>query len=168
MKNTINKFNLLKKYHTKWNIREEDYKNIILTDDLEIHIIELPKYLKMSKSSKSFDVWLNFLLNPNEKGGFINMDEKNLVDEARTKWKEIISDEQIRDRALRLEIARLDYNTGLKHAKEEGWKEGHSAGIEQGIEQIILEMHKQHLSDVEISKLTKVDVKKIKTIIDKI
>lgn len=132
---SIDKFNIIEKYHTKWNIREEDYKDIILTDHFEIRIIELPKYIEYKKVNiKNSNPWLDFLLNPKERGNLKKMEDKSIIDEAREKWKEIISDEQIRDRALRLEIARLDYNTGLKHAKEEGVKLGIEQGIEQGIE----------------------------------
>lgn len=31
---------------TKWNIREEEYTSVILTDVLEICIIELPKFMR--------------------------------------------------------------------------------------------------------------------------
>lgn len=48
----INRFEIMRKYHTKWNIREEDYKDMILTDDFEIHIIELPKYEKNERKRK--------------------------------------------------------------------------------------------------------------------
>ena len=39
----IEKLKEITNYHTKWNIREEENRNIILTDKLEIHIIELEK-----------------------------------------------------------------------------------------------------------------------------
>ena len=35
--------NLVPKYATKWNFREENYPEYILIDALEIYIIELPK-----------------------------------------------------------------------------------------------------------------------------
>lgn len=40
------------KFHTKWQIREEKYRKIILTDTLEIHIIELPKLVKQIKENR--------------------------------------------------------------------------------------------------------------------
>lgn len=45
--------NLLKihKYHTAWHIREDEYSGIILTEKLEIHIIELKK-LKVNNNPK--------------------------------------------------------------------------------------------------------------------
>ena len=38
--------NEIKKYITKWNIREEEYQKIVLTEVMEIYIIELPKFKK--------------------------------------------------------------------------------------------------------------------------
>lgn len=52
----------IKKYITKWNIREEEYKSVILTDVLELVIIELPKYMKYAKREKreNLNLWLEF------------------------------------------------------------------------------------------------------------
>ena len=36
----------IEKFHTKWEIREEEYSKIVLTEVLELHIIELPKLIK--------------------------------------------------------------------------------------------------------------------------
>lgn len=38
--------------HTKWQIREEKNSHKLLTDELEIHIIELPKSIKMFEKMK--------------------------------------------------------------------------------------------------------------------
>ena len=137
----IDRFEIMKKYHTKWNIREEDYKDMILTDDLEIHIIELPKYVKMKEKGESKNIWLDFLLKPEGKEVLEAMKESKEIKEAKTKWRKITSDEKIRDRALRLEIAELDRNTDLKYAR----KAGHDEGIKEGKEQERLEIARKML-----------------------
>ena len=43
----------IKKYITKWNIREEEYQKIILTDVMEIYIIELPKFKKYEEKTNN-------------------------------------------------------------------------------------------------------------------
>ena len=53
----------IEKYITKWNIREEDYGNVILTDAIEIYIIELPKVEKY-KRGEALDLWVEFIKNP--------------------------------------------------------------------------------------------------------
>lgn len=42
----------ISKFHTKWQIREEKDRRIILTDTLEIHIIELPKIINQLSGNK--------------------------------------------------------------------------------------------------------------------
>ena len=167
----------MKKFYTKWNLREETYTEIILTDYLEIHIIELPKYIELKKSNNN--LWLDFLLKPNEIRGMDIMEdskmkkELEIVEEARKKWEEIIADEKIRDRALRLEIARLDYNTGMNNAREEGIREGIRQGIEQGIEKgakenIVKEMLVKKFPLEIISEITKLDIVEIEKIKNKL
>ena len=165
----INRFEVIEKYHTKWNIREEDYQDIILTDDLEIHIIELPKYIKMKKNKQNENIWLDFLLNPNGKGVLQAMKNCKELKEAGEKWRKITADEKMRDRALRLEIAELDRNTALRNAEDNGYNKGISIGIEKGIEhgveQVVITMYNQNVSVIDISKYTKLDVEKVKSII---
>ena len=152
----VSRFDFIKKFHTKWNIREEDYCDVILTDDLEIHIIELPKYLLQKQSCGVKNIWLDFLLEPDGKEVLEAMKNDEELKKANEQWHNVTEDEKIRDRARRLEIARLDYNTDIKHATQEG--------IEQGITSIIINMLNQGISVEEISKLTKLEIKKIKEI----
>ena len=118
----------IKKYHSKWNIREEDYNDIILTDDFEIHIIELEKYKEESIKQKDKNVWLDFIMEPESEGVMMAVKKDKVLKKAKEKWDEVISDEQMQDRALRLEIAELDKNTALKHAEERGRNSGLAEG----------------------------------------
>ena len=54
-------------YHTKWQIREERNKELILTNDVEIHIIEIEKAIKSLKENKQDKIaqWMSFFDNPN-------------------------------------------------------------------------------------------------------
>ena len=162
---TIDRFDLIKKYHTKWNIREEDYKDIILTEDLEIHIIELPKYKEIRVKEENKNIWLEFLLEPQSKEVLKAMEENNEIKEAETKWRKITADDRIRDRALRLEIAELDRNTELKHARKEGFIEGEKSGKIEIAKKLLEEK-----VDIEIIKkttgLTEEELKKLAIGID--
>ena len=135
----ITRFNLIEKFHTKWNIREEDYADVILTDYLEIHIIELPKYIQMiGGNSNVKNIWLDFILEPERKEvqeGMATDEELEVLKEAREKWKKVTSDEKIRDMALRWEMAELDKNTMINDARRQGIKQGIEQGMEQGIKQ---------------------------------
>lgn len=157
----IDRFELIKKYHTKWNIREEDYKDIILTEDLEIHIIELPKYKKMRENKENKNIWLEFLLEPQSKEVLKAMAQNKEIKEAEAKWRKITADDRIRDRALRLEIAELDRNTALKHAREEGELVGEK-NSKLEIAKKMLEKEIDIAIIVETTGLTQEEIKNIK------
>lgn len=53
----------IQKYVSKWNIREEEYSDIILTDAIEIIIIELTKFEKY-KNDAALSSWVKFINNP--------------------------------------------------------------------------------------------------------
>lgn len=56
-------------YHSKWKIIEEKYRKHILTEDLEIHIIEMPKVYKIKGAKREEELmkWIYIIENP-EKG----------------------------------------------------------------------------------------------------
>jgi len=153
----MDKLKGIEMFHTKWNIREETYSNIILTDYFQIHILELKKYSR-KRTKENKNIWLDFLLEPDGKEVLEAMKENEEINEARKKWEKITQDEKIRDRALRLEIARLDYNTGmecaLKKGKEEGIKEGKEEGYKKALIDIAKQMAKQGKSLEEIMNIT--------------
>ena len=51
----------IKKYITKWNIREEEYSKIILTEVMEIYIIELPKFKKYGEKNSVLNLWIKLI-----------------------------------------------------------------------------------------------------------
>ena len=66
----VNTIKEIPNFHTKWEIREEKYSKAILTDALEIHIIELSKLTEQLKEGiispeDKAATWAKFILNPN-------------------------------------------------------------------------------------------------------
>ena len=125
----------IKKYITKWNLREEEYKSVILTDVMEIVIIELPKYMEYAKKErrKNLNLWLSFFKNP-EVTIMINEDDKEDIKEtkeaikkAQDKLEQISNDEherylaELREKYIRDQVAVQEY--GYYKGKEEGMKE---------------------------------------------
>lgn len=121
----------IKKYMTKWNIREEEYKSVILTDALEFYIIELPKFVKYAQNNKSdnLNLWVNFIRNPevivmiNENDNKSIKETKIAINEAQEKLKKLSEDEHERALAdLREKYIRDQYSIekyGYKKGKEE-------------------------------------------------
>ncbi len=133
---------------------------------MEIYIIELPKFNMDGPnkgSTPELDTWVKFIINPE----VITMeDEKKdkALKDAKKILTKISSDEHERYLADLREKYILDQQAYIETGYEKGHKAGVEEGIEQGIEQVILSMLTQNLSFEEISKLTNIDIEKIKQI----
>ena len=92
----------IKKAHTKWQIREEKYQNIVLTKDMELHIIELSKTLEEYKINPKDEVlqWMIFLENPKHMEVQKIMEENKNIKEAKEELNEISADEALRRLAI--------------------------------------------------------------------
>lgn len=120
------------KYITKWNFREEIYSKIILTDVMEVYIIELGKFKKYQGSSKykRLDSWIKFIESPE----VVDMSNKEIV-KAKEVLDEISQDEHERYLAEMREKYILDQNATEAAGYDKGLKEGHKNGIKEGLKQ---------------------------------
>ena len=152
----------IKKYITKWNIREEEYKSIILTDVLELVIIELPKYMKYAKKEKreNLNLWLDFFKNPevmimlNEKDNENIKETKEAIKKAQENLEEISKNEherylaELREKYIRDQFAVQEY--GYIKGKEEGRIELIRTMIDNGVPiSQIADMLKLKVSEIE-------------------
>lgn len=170
----------MQKSHTEWKILEKS-SHIILTDDLEIHIISLPKILKLvekgklSKNEEKLKNWCQFLLTP-KKVEVKNMskedEDREEIQKALDILNDISSDEherylaeqriiQIRDRNATEEFG---YDRGL----EEGIKQGLEKGIKSGIEQTVKGLLENNVEIEIIEKSTGLSKEKILEIKEKL
>ena len=178
-----------KEYHTKWHIVEDTEKDKVLTDVLEIHFIELKKFIKEERRPENKkEEWLYFL--DYSKRGMVEMATKKnkviekakeeleyLTGDAAVKRKAELREKWIRDYKGSMEYAKQEglrqgKEEGLEQGREEGMKQGIEEGKEQGIEQgiqqnkreIIKEMLKQGINKEIISKITKAEIEEIEKI----
>ena len=63
----LNQLKDINNYHTIWNIREKDFPNLILTNNIEMHILEIPKIKNDDILKDELAQWLNFIENPGKK-----------------------------------------------------------------------------------------------------
>lgn len=78
-------------YWSKWNLREKDFSQFVLTEVCEIRIIELPKLMKMNRISnreKTLEKWVKFLLTPNEMEE-VDMENNVNIKKAKQEFDEI-------------------------------------------------------------------------------
>lgn len=138
-------------YCTKWKIIEEKERKIILTDVLEIVIIELPKiYRRRDKKDKLLE-WTYFLDNPKSEEVEEIMKENEGIKKANEKLEEISDDEIMQRMAewkadgIRLEKGRQAKQERLERRLKELEEEkdlAHKEGIEQGKREEVIEMVK--------------------------
>ena len=158
----------VKKYITKWNIREEEYKSVVLTDVMELVIIELPKYVKYAEKGKreNLNLWLNFFENPevmimiNENDERSIKETKEAIKKAQENLEEISKDEherylaELREKYIRDQFAIQEYGyiKGKEEGKEEGKLEIAKAMLKRGMaKEMVVEM--TGLTADEIEKL---------------
>ena len=165
----------IENYHTKWNIREEEKRDIILTDKLEIHIIELEK-LKNKDGKEKLKQWCKFIKMP-ESVGESTMKEIKMAKEELNKISQDKKERrlaELREKAIMDEMAIRD--SGYNDGKKEGIKEGIEQGIEKGKNEglkigkkirsieIAKEMLKENLDLAVISKVTGLSSDELKNI----
>ncbi len=167
----------IKKYITKWNIREEEYWKIVLTDVLEIYIIELPKYSKyaINRNTENLDLWVKFIKNPevviviNKNDSKELKETKKAINKAKEKLEQLSKTEHERELAeLRDKYIRDQYSIkkyGYLKGKEDGIEEGRKEGKKEKSIEIAKELLSQNV-DIEIivksTGLTKEEIEKLK------
>ena len=159
-------FKTIKKAQTNWQIREEEYKSIILTSYFEIIIIELPKAIREYETNKEDGAlqWMMFLENPEDVEVTKIMEENENIKEAKEELNRISQDDVLRRMAFKAELERMDNEQMLYEAKRDGKKEGVIEGAKEEKLQIAKNMLKKgmDLSDIiEITGLMKEDIEKL-------
>lgn len=116
--------------HTKWQIKESKNESKILTEDLEIHIIELPK-IKEKIEEGSLKKWILFLENPEGEETKKMAENEKEIKEAIETLEEISSDEAKERMAELRQKYIMDKKSELRTAEEKGIKKGKEEGIKK-------------------------------------
>lgn len=128
----------VQKLSTKWKIREVSTgKQIELTDVFELYIIEIPKARRILKEEPKNELaqWVMFINDPNESEVSKIMEDNKEIKEAMNELEKISEDEELRRVAELREKAIRDEKNGLRHAREDGLKEGIDIGTKRGFKQ---------------------------------
>jgi len=120
-------------YHSKWKIIEEKERKTMLTEDLELHILELPKIEREGIEKTELIKWLKFIENPKSKEVKEYMKENVAIKEAKEKLDKIIEDEHIRKIAEWREMAIIEENSMKKSAFRKGETIGEERGKKIGV-----------------------------------
>ena len=159
--------------HSRWKIIEEERRKIVLTEDLEFNIIEVPKMYKEKQArDEKLIEWLKFLVNPESKEVQGYMKKNENMKEAREKLDKMSKDEKVRRMAELRQKALMDEReaeyTGYSNGLEDGIKQGMKQGLEQGIGQGYREIAKKMKGKgkdineiIELTGLSKEEIEKL-------
>ena len=163
---------------TKWQIINDKNDKRLLTEDLELRIIEIPKAEKILEKDKYNKIaqWLMFLDNPNTERVEEIMKENEEVKKANSVLHVMSEDEKLQRLAELREKWDLDERSARQNAIEEGRKKGLQQGLQQGIQQgiqqgeenktveIAKKMKEEGISVELIEKITGLDKEEIERI----
>jgi predicted transposase/invertase (TIGR01784 family) len=146
---------------------KRDYENILLTDKMEFHYIQLPKFKeKCKRISNKLEEWLTFIVNDNTEA--IKMIDNEYVQKAEDELEYINADEEERMRAKFRERSEWNYNFDMESMYEQGIEHGIEQGKTQGAKEQSIKIAKKMLEKneeieyiMEITGLTKEEIQEL-------
>jgi predicted transposase/invertase (TIGR01784 family) len=166
----------LEKYHTSFTLREDVQNDYVLTDVLEIHFIEMPKFKKLENKDLKNDKlqrWMMFLRNDISEGELNEiMDIDGDIKRAEERLEYLSADPQTQELYFEREKAIHDqaniYSTGVRRGMEQGIAQGIEQGIELGKQETLIQMAKNMINngsqDDFISTVTNLSLEEIQDI----
>ena len=153
-------------FHSCFRLKEDKEPEIILTDSLEIHFLNMVKYRKQGKDAlnnplERWLAWFNQISQPELAEEAAKMDAA--IQAANERMVYVTGDADAiwayerRQMALSDHTSQMNYarSEGFKEGHEDGFKQGHEEGIEKGIEkerEYVLQLLDQGLSVDEIKQ----------------
>ena len=155
-------------YHEIARLRRE-YLYKILTDKIEIHFIQIPKFKKQRKDMKTkLDMWMDFISQIDEKEVKNAMSKNKEIKKAQEEYEYLTGDEEERRIAFLREKALRDENSIFDAGKDIGRKEGKEEGKEEGKKEEKREIAKSMLKEkmpietiMKVTKLSREEIEKI-------
>ncbi|MFP3090281.1 Rpn family recombination-promoting nuclease/putative transposase [Treponema sp. TIM-1] len=127
-------------FHTSFHIWEDTYRDILLTDALEIHFIDMVKFRRLGEKDIRNDPLHRWLTWFDQKSPQPLVEEIIKMDTAIRKAEEkmvYVSSDKEALRAYQMrELALSDWTSGLNHAREEGMRKGRQEGRQENMQEI--------------------------------
>lgn len=145
-------------YFFTYAIKEDNVNNFILTDDLEIHIIEIPKMNKEKAKGRDIRLkeWLEFLENPESEEVLNYMNQNENMKEAKEKLDAMSEDTKLRRLAELREKAILD--------EKEAEYTGYCKGKDETLKIIVKKMKRKGVKIETIMEFTNLSKEEIDSI----
>lgn len=150
----IDKTRDIEQYHTVWNLREQNYQNITLTNEIEIHILEIPKIKNTELKNDELAQWLRFIENPECKEVEIFMKENKYLKQAREELAYLSGDEDFQYMVDTRALDLMYEDRERKIIEDKSKAEGKTEGKTEGKKQIAKKMKAKNIPIEEIIELT--------------
>lgn len=167
----------IERLDNKWQIMETGEQRKILTNKLELRIIEIPKARKIIEKEKQNRIaqWMMFLDNPNTEGVQEIMEENKEVKKAASILYEMSEDEklqrlaELKEKYIMDEIARTEMIEEAERKVEESERKVEESErkveeSERKVEEIVKRLKEKEMSIeeiIEITGMTKEEINKI-------
>jgi predicted transposase/invertase (TIGR01784 family) len=159
-------------FHFCFGLREKDHPELVLTEDMELHLIELPKFEektgKKLKLRNRLEEWAHFFNHAHEeKEAAMRTHYTNpMVRRAFTALETLSAEEKNRILAQKREESLMNERYELAAARRKGWKDGRKDGKKEGREEekkeIAASMLKDGMTAELIAKYTGLSADKIR------
>ena len=156
---TLEETKEFKEMETIWKLIETKNREKILTEEIEVRIIELSKAEEMYKKNKENEKaqWMLVINNPNSEEVKEIMKENKDIEECIIKVKELTEDEKLERLAFLRERARMDEES----LKDEGFEEGIKAGLKTMIINLYSIANMPIEQIAKVAEMSEEEVKKI-------
>lgn len=126
-------FEDIEDYHTIWKQTEQKHKERTF-EQQEIHLIELPKFLKSKvDTDRKVDQWLLFIDYSRRELIEMAKEKNEVVGEAEKEYEYLTGEEEIQRLTFLKMKYEWDYNSGIKYAADKALEKGRAEGKEEGI-----------------------------------
>ena len=151
-----------KNVHSCYMIYDTKNKNL-LTDHLQIHMIELKKFkFKDNDLKKDLNYWLGFFTTNNMEAYMSEIvKEKPIMEEAHKRYNNFIRSRLMMSEYEKKEIYQYDKQITLEEKRREGKAEGIKEGIEKRNYTIAKSMKKENIDIETIKRITGLTIKEI-------
>ena len=156
---TLEETKEFKEMETIWKLIETKNREKILTEEIEVRIIELSKAEEMYKKNKENEKaqWMLVINDPNSEEVKEIMKENKDIEECIVKVKELTEDEKLERLAFLRERARMDEES----LKDEGFEEGIKAGLKTMIINLYSIANMPIEQIAKVAEMSEEEVKKI-------
>ena len=147
----------ISKYHTIWNLREKEFTDTVLTNDIEMHILEIPKINDNEMLKDELVQWLRFIKEPENKGVEKFMEENKYLKQARKELEHLSGDPDFK----RLLESRAGFLRDVDAKMEVAEEKGREEGKKQTQIEVAKKMKEENMDIEQISKITNLTIKEI-------